>query len=284
MKFPVKFGVVSSLRTVTVALAVGMVAVSSAHAQTVNFTADQILAGVSANMTPANQVNARPHLNTQTQQANVNVYQVASGVFAYTSSMAVDTDGSDPDTDPDHQNQSAFQDDNGTPLGAHHVPYYVLGSVCPDGTSPCDFFFSNEHNISGLQFALIFFNGQVIGAVFGDTQGPPGGDPRELGEASVKSAQLLNIPSSGITGGVSNGVTVVVFAGPEWVVHGTNDTLNANAQSMVQKALNTLGPQVSLQAPQVVPQAVPPVAPPLVPQGPAVDPSHQAPRLPRNLF
>jgi hypothetical protein len=135
---------------------------------------------------------------------------------------------------------------------------------------------------------LISFNGQVIGPVFGDTQGPPDGDPRELGEASVKSAQLLNIPSSGITGGVNNGVTVVVFSGPEWVVQGTDDTLSGNAQAMVQKALNTLGPQVSLQAPQgaaqPVPQAVPPSAPQVVPQRPAIDPGRQAPRLPKSLF
>jgi hypothetical protein len=57
---------------------------------------------------------------------------------------------------------------------------------------------------------------------------------------------LLGIPSSGITGGVDNGVTVVVFSGPNWVVHGTNNTLNANAQALVGKALNTLGRELGL--------------------------------------
>ena len=226
----------------------GLGAVSPAHAQSVNFTSDQVLAGIRANMTSANQINSQPHLNTQTQQVNVNVYEVSSGVFAYTSSLAVDTDGIDPDPDPDHQNQATFNDDSGTSIGAHRVPYYVLGSICPDGSSPCDFFFYRDHNISGLQFALIFFQGRVVGAVFGDTQGPPGGDPRELGEASVKSAQLLGINSSGINGGVDNGVTVAVFSGPQWVVHGTDDTLNDNAQRMVQNALNALG--LSIQAQQ----------------------------------
>jgi hypothetical protein len=225
----------------------GLGTVSPAHAQSVNFTSDQVLAGIRANMTSANQINSQPHLNTQTQQANVNVYEVSSGVFAYTSSLAVDTDGIDPDPDPDHQNQAAFNDDSGTSIGAHRVPYYVLGSICPDGSSPCDFFFYRDHNISGLQFALIFFQGRVVGAVLGDTQGPPGGDPRELGEASVKSAQLLGINSSGINGGVDNGVTVAVFSGPQWVVHGTDDTLNDNAQQMVQNALNTLGLSILAQ-------------------------------------
>jgi hypothetical protein len=36
-------------------------------------------------------------------------------------------------------------------------------------------------------------------------------------------------------------VTVVMFSGPSWVVNGTNSQLNANAQALVQKALDTLG-------------------------------------------
>jgi len=211
-----------------------------------NFTTDQVLAAIKSNMTSSKRVNSQPHLNTQTQQANVNVYQVAPGFFAYTSSMAVDTDGSDPDPDRDHQDETKWQDDNGDSLGAHHVPYYVLGDVCPNCQSPCQWFYYAEHNIKGLQFALIFYNGRCVGAVFGDTQGPPGGDARELGEASVKSAQLLGIPSSGTTGGVDNGVTVVVFSGAQWVVRGTNSTLNDNAQALVQKALNTLGTALGL--------------------------------------
>ena len=222
-------------------------AISARISSSSNYTPDQVLAGVKANMTSSKRVNSQPHTNTQTQAPNINVYQVATGFFAYTSSMSIDTDGSDPDPDPDHQDQTTWQDDNGNSLGAHHVPYYVLGDICYDGQSPCKWFYYAEHNITGLQFALIFYNGQCIGAVFGDTQGPPGGDARELGEASVKSAQLLGIPSSGKDGGVDDGVTVVVFAGPDWVVHGTNDTLNDDAQTLVQKALNTLGQELGLQ-------------------------------------
>jgi hypothetical protein len=213
---------------------------------TTNYTAAQILAGVQAHMTSSTQVNTKPHINTMTRAMDVNVYQVSTGVFAYTSSMAIDTDGSDPDPDPDHQSQTTWTDDNGAYLGAHHVPYYVLGDYCYDKVSPCPHFYYAEHNITGLQFALIFYNGKCIGAVFGDTQGDSvtptsDNDSRELGEASVESAVLLGIPSSGTTGGVDNGVTVVIFSGSTWIVHGTNTTLNANAQALVQKALNTLG-------------------------------------------
>jgi hypothetical protein len=221
-----------------------------------NWTAAQVLSGVQRDMVSSKQVNTEPHINTMTRAMNVNVYQVASGVFAYTSSMAIDDDGSDPDPDPDHQSQTTWTDDNGAYLGAHHVPYYVLGDDCWDDEPaqggnyhPCPHFYYADHNITGLQFALIFYNGQVIGAVFGDTQGTDttstsSNDSRELGEASVESAYLLGIPDSGTTGGVDNGVTVVIFSGSQWVVHGTNTTLKDNAQAMVQKALNALGPQL----------------------------------------
>src|SRR6516164_5380123 len=72
------------------------------------YTAAQVLAGVKQNMTSAKQVNTKPHINTMTRAMNVNVYQVSSGVYAYTSSMAIDTDGSDPDPDPDHQSSTAW--------------------------------------------------------------------------------------------------------------------------------------------------------------------------------
>jgi len=220
-----------------------------------NFTAAQVLAGVQRNMISSKQVNTKPHINTMTRQMNVNVYQVTSGVFAYTSGMAIDTDGSDPDPDPDHQGQTTWTDNSGNFLGAHHLAFYVLGDDCWDNEggsniTPCPHFFYKEHNITGLQFALIFFNGKVIGAVFGDTQTANNqttsdNDARELGEASVKAASELGIPSSGTTGGVDNGVTVVIFSGSSWVVKGGDSTtLNNNATAMVQKALNTIGPKL----------------------------------------
>lgn len=210
------------------------------------YTAAEVLAGVKKNSTPANKVNTKPHINTMTRAMNVNVYQVAKGVYAYTSSMAIDDDGSDPDPDPDHQGDTTWHDSAGKALGAHHVPYYVLGDDCWDRKTPCPHFFYKEHGMTGRQFALIFYKSKVIGAIFGDTQTAnnqttSSNDSRELGEASVKAAQLLGIPSSGTTGGVDNGVTVVMFSGPSWVVNGTNATLNANAQALVQKALNSLG-------------------------------------------
>ena len=219
---------------------------SAAAPADTTYTAAQVLAGVQQNSTTANQVNTEPHINTMTRDQNVNVYQVASGVYAYTSSMAIDTDGSDPDPDPDHEGDTTWQDSNGDALGAHHVPFYVLGDDCWDRVSPCPHFFYKEHGLKGRQFALMFYNGQVIGSIFGDTQTAndqttSDNDSRELGEASVKAAQLLGIPSSGTTGGVDDGVTVVIFSGSSWVVNGTNDNLNDNAQALVQTALNSLG-------------------------------------------
>ncbi len=160
--------------------------------------------------------------------------------------MAIDDDGSDPDPDPDHQGDTTWHDSNGKALAAHHVPFYVLGDDCWDRKSPCPHFFYKEHGMSGRQFALMFYKGKVIGSIFGDTQTANNqttsdNDSRELGEASVKAAQLLGIPSSGTTGGVDNGVTVVMFSGPSWVVNGANANLNTNTQALVQKALDSLG-------------------------------------------
>ena len=219
---------------------------AAAAAPATTYTAAQVLAGIQQHSTAATQVNTKPHINTMTRAMNVNVYQPATGVFVYTSSMAIDDDGSDPDPDPDHQDETTFQDSNGAQLAAHHVPFYVLGDDCWDKTSPCPHFFYKEHNISGRQFALVFYKGKVIGAIFGDTQTgndqtTSDNDSRELGEASVDAANLLGIPDSGTTGGVDSGVTVAIFSGPSWVVNGTNANLSANAQSMVQNALNTLG-------------------------------------------
>jgi len=247
---------ISLAAVASLAVAIPLVSNYSASASTTpqasgTFTAAQVLAGVKKNMTTAKKVNSKPHINTMTRAMNVNVYQVASGVYAYTSSMAIDDDGSDPNPDPDHQNQTTFKDSNGKYLGASHVPYYVLGDDCWDRKSPCPHFFYKEHNIKGRQFALMFYKSKCIGAIFGDTQTGNNqttseNDSRELGEASVKSAQLLGIPSSGTTGGVDNGVTVVIFSGSSWVVNGTNSNLNANAQALVTKALNSLGKGMGL--------------------------------------
>jgi hypothetical protein len=231
------------LRTADAATAPAAVTGAAAAA---SYTPAQVLAGVNKNMTAANKVNSKPHINTMTRAQNVNVYQVATGVYAYSSSLAVDDDGSDPDPDPDHQDETTFQDSNGAQLAAHHVPFYVLGDDCWDNKSPCPHFFYKEHNIKGRQFALMFYNGKCIGSIFGDTQTgnsqtTSDNDSRELGEASVKSASLLGIPSSGTTGGVDDGVTVVIFSGSSWVVNGTNANLNTNAQGMVQNALDSLG-------------------------------------------
>jgi len=253
-----RFAVVATAALTLIAPPLGVKAADAATTNTSSpasadktYTAAEVLAGVKKNSTTTNKVNSKPHINTMTRSQNVNVFQVSSGVYAYSSSLAVDDDGSDPDPDPDHQDETTFQDSNGKQLAAHHVPFYVLGDDCYDRKSPCPHFFYKEHGIKGRQFALMFYKSKVIGAIFGDTQTgndqtTSDNDSRELGEASVKAASSLGIPSSGTTGGVDNGVTVVIFSGSSWVVNGTNSTLNASAQALVQKALDSLGTSMGL--------------------------------------
>lgn len=253
-----RFAVVAAATLTLIAPPLGVKAADAVTTNTASpaaadktYTAAEVLAGVKKNSTTANKVNSKPHINTMTRSQNVNVFQVSSGVYAYSSSLAVDDDGSDPDPDPDHQGETTFQDSNGKQLAAHHVPFYVLGDDCYDRKSPCPHFFYKEHGIKGRQFALMFYKSKVIGAIFGDTQTgndqtTSDNDSRELGEASVKAASSLGIPSSGTTGGVDNGVTVVIFSGSSWVVNGANSALNANAQALVQKALDSLGGSMKL--------------------------------------
>ncbi|MEA5363869.1 glycoside hydrolase family 75 protein [Amycolatopsis sp., V23-08] len=250
-----RFAVVAAAALTLIAPPLGVKAADAATASPATadktYTAAEVLAGVQKNSTTANKVNSKPHINTMTRSQNVNVFQVSSGVYAYSSSLAVDDDGSDPDSDPDHQDETTFQDSNGDQLAAHHVPFYVLGDDCYDRKSPCPHFFYKEHGIKGRQFALMFYKSKVIGAIFGDTQTgndqtTSDNDSRELGEASVKAASSLGIPSSGTTGGVDNGVTVVIFSGSSWVVNGANSALNANAQALVQKALDSLGTSMGI--------------------------------------
>ncbi|MFG1644407.1 glycoside hydrolase family 75 protein [Amycolatopsis sp. NPDC049252] len=250
-----RFAVVAAAALTLIAPPLGVKAADAATTSPATadktYTAAEVLAGVQKNSTTAHKVNSKPHINTMTRSQNVNVFQVSSGVYAYSSSLAVDDDGSDPDSDPDHQDETTFQDSNGAQLAAHHVPFYVLGDDCYDRKSPCPHFFYKEHGIKGRQFALMFYKSKVIGAIFGDTQTgndqtTSDNDSRELGEASVKAASSLGIPSSGTTGGVDNGVTVVIFSGSSWVVNGANSALNANAQALVQKALDSLGAGMGL--------------------------------------
>ncbi|MDT7804165.1 MAG: hypothetical protein QOI78_7598 [Actinomycetota bacterium] len=260
-----RFAVVAAAALTLIAPPLGVKAADAATTNTASpgtadktYTAAEVLAGVQKNSTTANKVNSKPHINTMTRSQNVNVFQVSSGVYAYSSSLAVDDDGSDPDSDPDHQDETTFQDSNGDQLAAHHVPFYVLGDDCYDRKSPCPHFFYKEHGIKGRQFALMFYKSKVIGAIFGDTQTgndqtTSDNDSRELGEASVKAASSLGIPSSGTTGGVDNGVTVVIFSGSSWVVNGANSALNANAQALVQKALDSLGAGMGLCVPAMKP-------------------------------
>src|SRR5882757_3246502 len=69
------------------------VAAAPAASSATTYTAAEVLAGVQKNSTAATQVNTKPHINTTTRAQNVTVYQPAPGVYAYTSSMASDTDG-----------------------------------------------------------------------------------------------------------------------------------------------------------------------------------------------
>lgn len=59
------------------------VEIFSSDGGTSNCTPGRV-AGIHPNMPPSTQVNSRPHLNSQTDESGINVYEVAKGFFAFT--------------------------------------------------------------------------------------------------------------------------------------------------------------------------------------------------------
>lgn len=72
-----------------------------------------------------------------------------------------------------------------------------------------------NQNDGGGNIIAIVYKDQIEFAVWGDTIACQAGDASEpIGEASVRAAVGLGIPSSPASGGVGSGVTYIAFAGP----------------------------------------------------------------------
>jgi hypothetical protein len=160
--------------------------------------------------------------------------------YAVVSSMAIDTDGSDDNPDPDHQSQTTFQDANGEHLSSERVPFWVIDDVA---TSLPNFPWGSKFNMYGFQVGVMIYpsskasSAKMVYGVLGDTQGSENDieDLNHIGEASIAAANALGIPDSGTTGGVDSDVMYVFSAGSENRVipangyTGTNATLAADS-------------------------------------------------------
>lgn len=102
-------------------------------------------------------------------------------------------------TDPHFSPATAYRQSDGRRLDAERLPYVVL----PAASRIWD---HRAHGVGGGSVAAIVYRDRVEYAVVGDI------GPREIiGEASYAAARNLGIPAHPSTGGVSSGVTYIVF-------------------------------------------------------------------------
>jgi len=143
----------------------------------------------------------------------------AGGAVYFTADMDIDCDGlttthcpgTGVNMDPSYDNQTSFHGPNsasnakGPSLASENTPYVVI---------PQEVVYPGLDQTNGGNIVAVIYNDQIEFAVFGDqiaAQPNQKGEP--IGEASVRTANGLGIPSSPATGGVGGGVTYIAFVG-----------------------------------------------------------------------
>ncbi|MFC5218645.1 glycoside hydrolase family 75 protein [Streptomyces coerulescens] len=135
--------------------------------------------------------------------ATIPVCGAGDAVF-WKADMDIDCDGQSTGhcnsaTDPHFSNSTAFQQSDGRPLRAEHLPFIVV-------PTPSGIWDYRAHGIRGGSVAAVVYGGRVRYAVVGDV-GPRG----IIGEASYATAKALGIPPDPRRGGTASGVTYIVF-------------------------------------------------------------------------
>ncbi len=148
-------------------------------------------------------VSSAPYAKDSGGAANVDVCGLKGAVF-WAADMDIDCDGKqsticNKTTDPDYQSQTATTDSKGQYLDAATLPYVVVPGV------------SSRWDYKASGVAL----GSVVAVIYGDKveYGIIGdiGPTSIIGEASYAMAQRLGINPNPSSGGVSSGVTYIVF-------------------------------------------------------------------------
>ncbi|MBZ6102526.1 glycoside hydrolase family 75 protein [Streptomyces olivaceus] len=139
--------------------------------------------------------------------ADIPVCGTPDAVF-WKADLDIDCDGRPGDrcngrTDPHFSPGTAFTGADGSPLDAERLPYVVV-------PGPSDIWDHRADNVRAGSLAALVHGDRVRYAVVGDV------GPRDLiGEASYAAARSLGIPADPAGGGVSSGVTYIVFKGSE---------------------------------------------------------------------
>lgn len=135
--------------------------------------------------------------------ADIPVCQTDDVVW-WAADMDIDCDGGRGSicmSDPDYLPETSGVDSMGAPLDASTLPFIVI----PLASSR---FRYADHGIRIGQIGLVLYRDRMVFGIFGDA-----GPASIIGEASFAMAEALGIPSHPSTGGVSSGVTYLVFTG-----------------------------------------------------------------------
>ncbi|MFF3286220.1 glycoside hydrolase family 75 protein [Streptomyces sp. NPDC003023] len=135
--------------------------------------------------------------------ANIPVCEHDGAVF-WQADMDIDCDGRrtarcNRATDPSYQGTTAFAQSDGQYLDAEKLPFVVV----PAPSRTWDY---RSSGVRGGSAAAMIHDGKVVYGVVGDT-GPSG----IIGEASYAAAEALGIDPDPARGGVSSGVTYILF-------------------------------------------------------------------------
>lgn len=145
-----------------------------------------------------------------------------TGAIFWTADMDIDCDGKssavcNKSTDPSYQAQTATTDSKGEYLDAATLPYVVVPGV----SSRWDY---KTSGVAMGSVVAVVYNGKVEYGIMGDI-----GPTSIIGEASYAMAQKLGINPNPASGGVSSGVTYIVFTGPTGTVKKKEDHAEARA-------------------------------------------------------
>lgn len=173
-------------------------------------TSDEAIPGptaseVMAKLASCRKLSRSPYAKDQGGSANLDVCDLPNAVF-FTADMDIDCDGKSTSvcnrsTDPSYQSSTAAVDSHGRPLDASTLPYIVV----PGASSRWSY---RQSGIRMGSVAAVIYHGKIEYGVVGDV-----GPTAILGEASYAMAKRLGINPNPSTGGVSSGVTYVVFKG-----------------------------------------------------------------------
>lgn len=169
---------------------------------------DKLLA-LTAKCTTANMVSTHTYPDPGSAVTDVPICGLKGAVF-FNSDMDIDCDGRPtagkcPGPDPSYLPDTAFHNLQDQPLEAAVTPYVVI---------PSDFAHPGLDTSNGGNVVAVIYNHHLEYAVFGDT-----GPTNLIGEASYACADKLGIDPNPAMGGVTGGVTYVVFVGANTAPH-----------------------------------------------------------------